>query len=91
MDGKAVRRNRRLRRLLNLLVLAAIAILVVTVGVPMAQRALVVYPDLESWLDAGFALVGDPFKIVGAILLGAAVAVGFGWYRRVRSRRTVHR
>lgn len=91
MEGRGVRRNRRMRNTFKVLVLLAAGILAVVVLRPMAIRAMATYPDLDAWLSAGVALVSDPFKVVGAILLGAAVATALAYWRRIRSRRAVRR
>jgi hypothetical protein len=57
----------------------------------MAARALEAYPDVDAWISAVVVIVSDPFKIVGAILLGAAVATAVMYFRRVRRARAIRR
>jgi archaellum biogenesis protein FlaJ (TadC family) len=91
MEGRGVRRDRRMRKVLKILVLLGILVLAVVVLRPMAVRALAAYPDVDAWLAALVLIVSDPFKIVGAILLGAAVATAFMYFRRVRRARAIRR
>jgi archaellum biogenesis protein FlaJ (TadC family) len=91
MEGRGVRRGRRMRRVLKILVLLAIVVLLVVVVRPMVARALLAYPDIDAWVSALVAIVSDPFKIVGAILLGAAGATAVMYVRRVRRVRAIRR
>ena len=83
MEGRGVRRDRRMRKVLKILLLLAFVVLAVVVLRPMAVRALAAYPDVDTWISAFVVTVSDPFKIVGAILLGAAVATAVMYFRRV--------
>jgi archaellum biogenesis protein FlaJ (TadC family) len=91
MEGRGVRRDRRMRKVLKILVLLAIVVLMVVVVRPMAIRALAAYPDIDAWVGAVVVTVSDPFKIAGAILLGASVATAVMYVRRVRRVRAVRR
>jgi len=91
MEGRGVRRARRMRRILKILLLLAFVVLAVVVLRPMASRALAAYPDVDAWIAAVVVTVSDPFKIVGAILLGAAAATAVMYFRRVRRARAIHR
>ena len=91
MEGRGVRRARRMRKILKILVLIAIVIIAVVVVRPVAARALEAYPDVDAWLSAFVATVSDPFKIVGAVLLGAAAATAVMYFRRVRRVRAIRR
>lgn len=91
MEGRGVRRARRMRKILKILVLVAIVVLAVVVVRPVAARALAAYPDVDAWLSAFVVTVSDPFKIVGAVLLGAAAATAVMYVRRVRRVRAIRR
>lgn len=91
MEGRGVRRARRMRKTLKILLLLAFIVLAVVVLRPMAVRALTAYPDVDAWISAVVVTVSDPFKIVGAILLGAAAATAVMYFRRVRRARAIHR
>jgi hypothetical protein len=91
MEGRGVRRARRMRKILKILLLLAFVVLAVVVLRPMAARALAAYPDVDAWITAIVVTVSDPFKIVGAILLGAATATAVMYFRRVRRARAIQR
>jgi hypothetical protein len=91
MEGRGVRRNRRMRKVLKILVLLAIVVLAVVVVRPIAARALLAYPDVDAWMAALVLTLSDPFKIAGAILLGASVATAVMYVRRVRRVRAIRR
>jgi archaellum biogenesis protein FlaJ (TadC family) len=91
MEGRGVRRDRQMRKVLKILLLLAFIVLAVVVLRPMAARALAAYPDVDAWISAVVLTVSDPFKIVGAILLGAAVATAVMYFRRVRRARAIRR
>jgi hypothetical protein len=91
MEGRGVRRDRQMRKILKILLLLAFIVLAVVVLRPMAARALVAYPDVDAWISAVVLTVSDPFKIVGAILLGAAAATAVMYFRRVRRARAIRR
>lgn len=91
MEGRGVRRARRMRKVLKVLLLLAFVVLAVVVLRPMAARALVAYPDIDAWIAAVVVTVSDPFKIAGAILLGAAVATAVMYVRRVSRARAIRR
>jgi hypothetical protein len=91
MEGRGVRRARRMRKILKILVLVAVVILAVVVVRPVVARALTAYPDVDAWLSAFVVTVSDPFKIAGAILLGAAAATAMMYIRRVRRVRAIRR
>jgi archaellum biogenesis protein FlaJ (TadC family) len=91
MEGRGVRRARRMRKILKILLLLAFIVLAVVVLRPMAARALAAYPDVDAWITAFVVTVSDPFKIAGAVLLGAAAATAVMWVRRVRRARAIHR
>ena len=76
--------------LMILLFLAAVVVAVVVVR-PMAARALAAYPDFDAWVTAAVAVVSEPVRLVGAILLGAATATALAYYRRVRRARAIRR
>jgi hypothetical protein len=80
-----------MRKTLKILLLLAFIVLAVVVLRPMAVRALTAYPDVDAWISAVVVTVSDPFKIVGAILLGAAAATAVMYFRRVRRARAIHR
>jgi hypothetical protein len=91
MEGRGVRRDRQMRKMLKIVLLLAFIVLAVVVLRPMAARALEAYPDVDAWISAVVVIVSDPFKIVGAILLGAAVATAVMYFRRVRRARAIRR
>jgi archaellum biogenesis protein FlaJ (TadC family) len=91
MEGRGVRRTRRMRKVLKILVLLAILVLLVVVVRPMAVRALTAYPDVDAWISAFIVTVSDPFKIAGAILLGASAATAVMYVRKVRRVRAIRR
>jgi hypothetical protein len=91
MEGRGVRRARRMRKVLKILLLLAFVVLAVVVLRPMAVRALAAYPDVDAWISAFVVTVSDPFKIVGAILLGAAAATAVMYVRRVRRAAAIRR
>lgn len=91
MEGRGVRRDRRMRKVLKILLLLAFVVLAVVVLRPMAVRALAAYPDIDAWIAAVVVTVSDPFKVVGAILLGAAGATAVMYVRRVRRARAIRR
>jgi len=91
MEGRGVRRDRRTRKILKILLLLAFLVLAVVVLRPMAVKALTAYPDVDAWISAFVVTVSDPFKIAGAILLGAAAATAVMYFRRVRRVRAIRR
>ncbi|HEV8489342.1 MAG TPA: hypothetical protein VGQ58_06100 [Candidatus Limnocylindrales bacterium] len=89
MEGRGVRRDRRMRKVLKLLVLLTFVGLALVVLPPMVARALAAYPDLDAWIGGFVATVSEPYRLVGAILLGASVATAVVWVRRVRRARAI--